>query len=652
MAEFVLKDFFFLAPQAGRAGGETARSDIKGQLSKGKGLRVNIIASHAGKVNSNHVMYTASGMEGSLDTWVSPFNKPIEIHHDDMADPIGRVTGARFVPFDRTSQDNKDLADEIGIFLDARKADEVFEAVELLEDAGVLDREDWKGVGQLVLEGEITDLSAAEKVLDGRYKTVSTGQKPKEAYCSICKTNWIGEGRCNHRRGETYNIGDEENPVMRKMYLVVGKSKYAEISYVNHPADEDAMNSSAEVISLKDCVQDSKAIDLDTLDKAFVEYSLIEADNSMTLQDKENTPADLEDILDQENQEESQEEEANDDPMTIEEALKVIFEDEEVTDEVSDLINEEIESLITEEEKDAKLSPEKRKALPASTFCGPNKSFPVNDCAHYTAAKRLIGRYKGPGDKSKILSCIESKGKKLGCPGTKKKDSDEQESVCDMFAFEKLEDKELLEQIQKGEKEAVTRGLKLTYECKDCEEKEASLVELKESAQESEDILKSLRVDYSNVVQEHISSETSHSETLEEYRKSLMDFVKLQMLLIEKDMEEDEIDSKIKEMSLKELKESSNSFDLKETIDVVRTGVTPAAVDINLNEEDANADVQDREDTNNKALLDASRSIMNMRRRAGLKAAISHINRLVKAGLVDSSFTVDKAEEILAQYDK
>ena len=63
----------------------------------------------------------------------------------------------------------------------------------------------------------------------------------------------------------------------------------------------------------------------------------------------------------------------------------------------------------------ARLSSAERKKLKGSTFCGPKRSFPVPDCAHVTAAKRLIGRYKGPGDKGKIMSCVERKEKSLNC---------------------------------------------------------------------------------------------------------------------------------------------------------------------------------------------------------------------------------------------
>lgn len=63
---------------------------------------------------------------------------------------------------------------------------------------------------------------------------------------------------------------------------------------------------------------------------------------------------------------------------------------------------------------EAPLSSDRRKNLPDSVFCGPNRSFPVNDRAHAIAALRMIGRYKGPGDKSEILACIRRKAKKFG----------------------------------------------------------------------------------------------------------------------------------------------------------------------------------------------------------------------------------------------
>lgn len=75
---------------------------------------------------------------------------------------------------------------------------------------------------------------------------------------------------------------------------------------------------------------------------------------------------------------------------------------------------------------DAKLSTEKRKSLKGSAFCGPGRSFPVPDCAHVTAARRLIGRAKvSDGTKSKILGCVSRKAKAMGCGGKSKKDSEQ-----------------------------------------------------------------------------------------------------------------------------------------------------------------------------------------------------------------------------------
>ena len=76
-------------------------------------------------------------------------------------------------------------------------------------------------------------------------------------------------------------------------------------------------------------------------------------------------------------------------------------------------------------EEAKKLSTKKRKSLPDSSFCGPGRSYPVNDCAHYTAALRMLNRSKySDSTKKKIRACIMRKGKALGCSGAKKEKSD------------------------------------------------------------------------------------------------------------------------------------------------------------------------------------------------------------------------------------
>lgn len=63
---------------------------------------------------------------------------------------------------------------------------------------------------------------------------------------------------------------------------------------------------------------------------------------------------------------------------------------------------------------EAALTAKQRDALPASAFCGPDRSFPAQDKSHVSQGLRMLSRYKGPGDKSKIEACLKAKGKKLG----------------------------------------------------------------------------------------------------------------------------------------------------------------------------------------------------------------------------------------------
>ena len=69
------------------------------------------------------------------------------------------------------------------------------------------------------------------------------------------------------------------------------------------------------------------------------------------------------------------------------------------------------------------LTTKQRKKMKKSTFCGPNRSFPVPDCKHVATAKAFLGRSKfSKSTKKKIAACINRKAKQLGCtPGKKAK---------------------------------------------------------------------------------------------------------------------------------------------------------------------------------------------------------------------------------------
>lgn len=68
-----------------------------------------------------------------------------------------------------------------------------------------------------------------------------------------------------------------------------------------------------------------------------------------------------------------------------------------------------------------KLTTKDRKKLKKSTFCGPDRSFPVPDCKHVATAKTYLGRSKFSAEtKKKIAACINRKAKQLGCNVSKK----------------------------------------------------------------------------------------------------------------------------------------------------------------------------------------------------------------------------------------
>ncbi len=71
------------------------------------------------------------------------------------------------------------------------------------------------------------------------------------------------------------------------------------------------------------------------------------------------------------------------------------------------------------DEVSKKLTTKDRKKLSKGTFCGPNRSFPVNDCQHAATAKAFLRRAKfSQATKKRIAACINSRAKSMGCkPG-------------------------------------------------------------------------------------------------------------------------------------------------------------------------------------------------------------------------------------------
>lgn len=130
-----------------------------------------------------------------------------------------------------------------------------------------------------------------------------------------------------------------------------------------------------------------------------------------------------------ENEEETLEDSAEDDSDLLVEAQEpteeeqaahdASFDDsseEEVQEDLLDFDWDIFDLALTAAMQDAALTTKQRNELPDSAFCGPKRSFPVPDCAHVTAARRLIGRAKlSESQKDKVLACVNKKADSMSC---------------------------------------------------------------------------------------------------------------------------------------------------------------------------------------------------------------------------------------------
>lgn len=202
-------------------------------------LRIRVAATHAGKITRNNGFYLPHKMKEGAASFTSQYPKPIQVHHDDRTDPVGRVVDARYVDMSRGVLDHfkdaKQFTEDDGLatFCDGKLSRE--ETVEfardfLINDDSLVDDPDYQGLGYIELTADITDPDAIQKVLDKRYLTGSIGASTDSAVCSVCKQDWAGEdGICEHRPGKTYDG--------KKCVLIAGNLEYEEYSFVNSPAD-------------------------------------------------------------------------------------------------------------------------------------------------------------------------------------------------------------------------------------------------------------------------------------------------------------------------------------------------------------------------------------------------------------------------------
>ena len=134
------------------------------------------------------------------------------------------------------------------------------------------------------------------------------------------------------------------------------------------------------------------------MNEEFLELESDSDDSDLEVEVSEPTPKE------QEEHDESFSEEDIDETLDGEDSIDIDWE----------LLDLALSALMINE--DSQLTSEQRKELPESAFCGPERSFPVHDCAHVTAARRLISRSKlSESEKSKVLSCVNRKAERMNC---------------------------------------------------------------------------------------------------------------------------------------------------------------------------------------------------------------------------------------------
>jgi hypothetical protein len=155
-------------------------------------------------INKNAVKYTEKAVSKGHSSWTKPFNKPQLIGHDKTSSPIGRIFNQ-----------------------------------EIVKNKNPLNGEP---PNYIRLYARINDQASIEKVLDGRFNTVSVGSKSSRVICSECSQVITEDGLCDHKKG-SYNEKGE------MIYWIIDEIEYTEDSFVNEPADEFA---GIEEIKIKD----------------------------------------------------------------------------------------------------------------------------------------------------------------------------------------------------------------------------------------------------------------------------------------------------------------------------------------------------------------------------------------------------------------
>lgn len=411
-----------------------------------QGLQVRISATHSGLITRNNGFYLPDRMKKGAHSFTDNYGKPVLLHHNDHQDPVGRIVQAvyrdtsgsvidryrDYVVKDRKGKDRGVITETLIEDLVSGKMPfgmQVDTICTMLRDS-LLEEPSYEGLGYIELVANITDISAIEKLLDGRYLTGSVGATTDAAVCSVCRQDWTQGGPCEHSPGGIYDGV--------KCFVIAGSLIYDEYSFVNVPADRHSRVLELNYNGVQDSVktEDKFHGKLYETNLGFPQYDqetrMLDKSGKVSLVDSVSGETVTDEAVIEQPETAPVVTDTNPAPEVVSVLDKLLSNEvlsTEEQDALYDMVFAEIVAAVndgtlimdTKELEDTKLSSEKRSKLPKSTFCGSSRSFPVPDCAHVTAARRLINRVEAASEvKDKISTCIDRKAKAMGCKSADK----------------------------------------------------------------------------------------------------------------------------------------------------------------------------------------------------------------------------------------
>lgn len=370
-------------------------------------LRTKVRMTFAGLRTRNKAVYLPDEHYKSAITFIRPYPKPIQLHHNDEQDPIGRVIDVRYIDTTNEASNVDSRAGGIMKVFKDSKAKPIARLGTVPTFLSMSQNGQYRGVGHILGLWDVTDPDAIRKILDGRYLTVSTGMAPRSAYCSACAlqgelVDWARQV-CEHEPGE---IVDGVECVKVPMNY-----DWEEVSPVNHPAAQLAqIIEVGNDLSFADAIQKTQPITY----SIFQDCYAVKNDTVVRLTDSINTEAD--NLFDWTNVNKL-DNNANTPHTHQGNVIGEVKQDrgldqKGLTMKLTELTKDtasNYEAIAKHLDGAARLTGDLLKDLEDSVFIGPNRTFPVRDLKHADAIKLLLDEVEDSDSKTAIIESLTDK---------------------------------------------------------------------------------------------------------------------------------------------------------------------------------------------------------------------------------------------------